>query len=563
MKLLMNYTKETFRSIINEMHGIQRLPMLYNQDVFPLLDNYEVLGCEPLHDVTNHIDNLYMELPHHLNKSEKKMMEEIIFLSFERKDTKRGIDYRKSLLKLTIYLKGKINNDVYRILLTMCEIQHPFADETKRTVENILRLQNQIFIHTCLLKCVVGKNLKVLTCRCFYGKYFHALMCHTSVIYRIISGKAVNTEQEERFFNSLKTITNSTSNYHPDHIILNNLIRLQEGEEVCKGEGRMQHEVRKLSDGLPSKHDSMIPFWMIDMFEWEWQTHLEKISDYILEGCWWKETSDGVMFHDVNMNLKTKKQVHHFRSSNIEIELTELKVSWGKCLEMDCIPARRVKNLQEDILHFTSLNFFNNTIKTEESGHMNEKQKLLQTTQTHVSKYDLGNQTAKKDHNIDFNITDVKLFISEGEQTYEPKNISEKKSITDKSNIISLKPLIKPILKDTKSVFMTKTAHYIHEIIPEEKELINKYDNARTKSKQNHCDKTLYNILCDISAQLEIKLLIKFEKLEMQLTTLKMKQVSVYNKLTVVPEEESERKEYENINNKLKILRALRHQMKF
>ena len=124
MKLLMNYTKETFRSIRNEMHGIQRLPMLYNQDVFPLLDNYEVLGCEPLHDVTNHIDNLYMELPHHLNKSEKKMMEEIIFLSFERKDTKRGIDYRKSLLKLTIYLKRKINNDVYRILLTMCEIQH-------------------------------------------------------------------------------------------------------------------------------------------------------------------------------------------------------------------------------------------------------------------------------------------------------------------------------------------------------------------------------------------------------------------------------------------------------
>ena len=49
----------------------------------------------------------------------------------------------------------------------------------------------------------------------------------------------------------------------------------------------------------------------------------------------------------------------------------------------------------------------------------------------------------------------------------------------------------------------------------------------------------------------------------MQLTTLKMKQVSAYNKLTVVPEEESERKEYENINNKLKILRALRHQMKF
>ena len=91
--------------LIKEMHGIQRLPLLYNQGFFEQLESYEVLPCEPLHDVINHIENLYIELPLHLKKEEKKLMEEFISLSFERKETKRGVDCRKSLIKLTNRLK--------------------------------------------------------------------------------------------------------------------------------------------------------------------------------------------------------------------------------------------------------------------------------------------------------------------------------------------------------------------------------------------------------------------------------------------------------------------------
>ena len=57
-------------------------------------------------------------------KGRKKLMEEVISMTFERKETKRGVDYRKSLIKLTTALNGKVNNNVYQILLSLCEIQH-------------------------------------------------------------------------------------------------------------------------------------------------------------------------------------------------------------------------------------------------------------------------------------------------------------------------------------------------------------------------------------------------------------------------------------------------------
>ena len=75
------------------MHGMQRFPSLMQADqtITSMLEHYEILGCEPLHDVKHHIENRYVELPH-LNKTEKKLMEETTQLSLERKEIRRGID---------------------------------------------------------------------------------------------------------------------------------------------------------------------------------------------------------------------------------------------------------------------------------------------------------------------------------------------------------------------------------------------------------------------------------------------------------------------------------------
>ena len=53
------------------LHGMQRLPaLMYDHPTFNLSDlnfaDYEILCHEPLHDISNHIKNLYDELAHHV-----------------------------------------------------------------------------------------------------------------------------------------------------------------------------------------------------------------------------------------------------------------------------------------------------------------------------------------------------------------------------------------------------------------------------------------------------------------------------------------------------------------
>ena len=377
---------------------------------------------------------------------------------------------------------------------------------------------------------------------------------------RIVSGRSANTEQEERVFNTLKTIANNTSNHHPDHVLLNSMIRLQVREEVIPQEGRMQDEVRKLANGLPIKSNTIIPFWIIDMFEWVWQSHLEKIADFILEECWWVETDEGIMFNDLNKNLKTKYHPHHFRSWDIQRELSYLEDCWKTCLNTVCIPARRIKDQQESIIKLESINFFKSTIQTEDNDHTRES-----TTTNPVSPLEKNNSG---DENV---IEKTGNYRSKCDVTYNNETssvnaISDEKQNTknkDKDNLISLKPIIKPLQRDIKSLFKTRTAQYIYEVIPKELVLIQKYDNARTKAKNNNFDKLVHEIFCDVSAEIEVKLMIKFEQLEKQMNSLEMKQICNSKKLNAIPEEGSDKEEFENIDFKLKIIRALRHDMKF
>ena len=68
-------------------------------------------------------------------------------------------------------------------------------------------------------------------------------------------------------------------------MLLNPIIRLQVREEVNAQEGRIQNDVRKLADGLPIKCYTIIPFLVIDMYEWNRQWHRKKIADFLLEEC--------------------------------------------------------------------------------------------------------------------------------------------------------------------------------------------------------------------------------------------------------------------------------------
>ena len=172
---------------------------------------------------------------------------------------------------------------MYKILLTLCEIQDIlYTGEMQRTVEHILRLNNQIFLHACLIKEVAGRKPKSMTSRLLRGKYFHAITCHAPIMYKIVSGKAANSEVEDRVFQILKKISSTTSNHHPGHVLINNMIRLQVREEFNPHKvGKEQHEVRKLCQCMSEKNNTTIPYWVIDKYPWEWQEYLKRIADYI------------------------------------------------------------------------------------------------------------------------------------------------------------------------------------------------------------------------------------------------------------------------------------------
>ena len=176
---------------------------------------------------------MYTELPHHLHQNEKEILEHAINTSFAKKDTKRSVDYRKSIIILTTYCRGKICSFAQLLIETLMNIQILiYAGENKRNQKHISRLNNQLLLHFLLCKIVIGKNLKVLSFRKSFASYLHASIPHAGLQIRIVSGMTAFAESEERLFQQAKSIKKRTSNNQPGNIVSNIILKSQDEEEL-------------------------------------------------------------------------------------------------------------------------------------------------------------------------------------------------------------------------------------------------------------------------------------------------------------------------------------------
>ena len=166
------------------------------KEIRNVLPYYEILPVEPCHDIPGHIKNAYTELPHHLNQNEKEILEHTINTSFAKKDIKRSVDYRKSIIIVITYYRDKIWNFVLETLVNIQMLL--YAGENKRNEKYIVWLNNQLFLHFLLCEIVIGKNLKVLLFRKFFGSFLNALIPHAILQIRIVSGMTAFAESEER-----------------------------------------------------------------------------------------------------------------------------------------------------------------------------------------------------------------------------------------------------------------------------------------------------------------------------------------------------------------------------
>lgn len=346
--------------LVEKMAGQKRIPALVvNNPTSSLqelgLANYEILPCEPLHDLGHHIENFFAEFPKHLPSPEATLLEDTINLSLAGKDSKRCVDYRITLIKTTsvAHQSPLISEKTLLALDTLVEMQRIlYSDDKTRCPSQILRYYNQAWYHSILLYDLIVNNPKKLTLRKMFGVYFHNLSAHAGDMLRLISGQSTNAERQERIFNSVKRITKLTSNYHPGHIIPNLFVRLQAEKEMgLQGNDArsQQAHVSDLSKSLPPGKNTYIPYTVIRKHPRAWQAHLQHISDFLLEGegVWFTLLDEGVELHDCTGYpelLLRGPQLHHFRSSSLKQEEEYLNSCWKKLLDGKCtIPLHTIR----------------------------------------------------------------------------------------------------------------------------------------------------------------------------------------------------------------------------
>ncbi len=164
-----------------------------------------------------------------------------------------------------------------------------------------------------------------MSCRKFYGVYFHKISAHAAIQNRLISGKSCHAEEQERIFNAVTNITQEKNMgvYHSDNTV-----------------AKQQAHISKLAKSLPSLGNTVVPFVIIESHSSSGQAHLERISDFLMVGkeVWWtsNQEGDGEFFDGEKTGVDSRGEcpkLHHFHSSNFKKEEAYLIKCWSLCPE--------------------------------------------------------------------------------------------------------------------------------------------------------------------------------------------------------------------------------------
>lgn len=360
------------------LHGIVRPPALCC--LHPLkstselnIKYYEILACEPLHDLTNVIQNLIQELPHHVGENNKQD-----FLSFSdttigNKNQIKGSDARLYVVKLAKfsiqkYEEGKITESIPNLVNSLVDIVTIcYSDYDTRSPKQLLRLYNQCFVFGLLCKSVIG-NPQKLTTRKFYGNHFHSITIHVPETARLFCLKSIVPEQEERSFGTLRRISENTTNRQPKFVVDNAMLRMKFQTSLnnpTETIAKQNSTVSKQAKLLPAKKRTVLQSTLLKKFPLLIQSHLERIADFVLPGknVWWSvDAEDGMIFHDGPEDDERRPdgpQLHHFRSRSLKEERMWIKQKWQECLHHFAsgelqLPFRRLKTYEDSKIIYIS-----------------------------------------------------------------------------------------------------------------------------------------------------------------------------------------------------------------
>ncbi|XP_048587473.1 uncharacterized protein LOC116615734 isoform X2 [Nematostella vectensis] len=189
-------------------------------------------------------------------------------------------------------MRGVMSEKPQTVFDTLTEVSRLlYSHPSKRCPRDILRLHNQSFLHAMTLKEVI-KETKSLTDRKLYGRYFHSLVVHSPIQSRLVSGRSVNTEQQERHFNTFSAIAENTSSRRPGEIITPGLVRMQAELKLADQHrntlSEQESKINSIAKSSSALSNLIIPNRYILRHPNDYQAHLERISDFLLcgEGVW-------------------------------------------------------------------------------------------------------------------------------------------------------------------------------------------------------------------------------------------------------------------------------------
>lgn len=343
-------TKSELSNLLTQkLHGICRPPALMCKD--PLksakdinVNNYEVLSCEPLHDITNIVQNIIMELPFQVPKEIQKEFETFSITTIGDKNQIKGSDARLFAVKLAKFIKTnydamKIEEKFLVLVNSLVEIiQISYSNFSIRNPRNILRLYNQCFTFAILSRNIFGNPAK-LTSRKFFRSHFHSITVHLPETYRLFCLRSIIPEQEERSFGDLRRISLQTTNRQAKYVVDNAVLRFtiqqkinSKPDTIKKQDSVISHQAKLLD----KRSNSIFKEEFIQKNPLLFQAHLERIADFMLagEGIWWSKNGEDVEFFDGVDEPCTRlegPELHNFRSSDLQKEQMYITSAWKRC----------------------------------------------------------------------------------------------------------------------------------------------------------------------------------------------------------------------------------------
>lgn len=157
--------KEELQLMLDDiLRGVSRVPALLltnsTQSLSSLgLERYEVVACEPLHDLKGHIINLITELPHILQEGETATRCSHLIDCCLSKEKKSGADLRRVVIQIYLLLKDQdCSSRILLLLQTVIKLgEITYSLDISRTPRQLLTYAG--YTWSCVGICLA--NLRI------------------------------------------------------------------------------------------------------------------------------------------------------------------------------------------------------------------------------------------------------------------------------------------------------------------------------------------------------------------------------------------------------------------